>query len=263
VKGLLATTDVPAKTRILSALATLPPNVFSATLAKIGADDTDSMVTAAAGSMMKEAQPIAASILRGQQTIKTSKEFLPKGESQNTDWAEKFDQQLPATTFTLEGRTDPMGPYAVAQGMVKARYADLSAQLSDTSGKLNPERLTKAIDDVTGGMLDHNGRRLIAPARGMQQWQFDRVMYGVTDGDLAGVSTLSGEPITAEYLRNSARLESTRGGYFLTLGNRPLQPIYAYTGANTESPRKFVLDLRNRPMAVAPVPLMGSEGVSP
>jgi hypothetical protein len=47
--------------------------------------------------------------------------------------------------------------YGMAQGMVKARYADLSAQSADTTAKLDKNRLRQAVNDVTGGILDHNG----------------------------------------------------------------------------------------------------------
>ena len=98
----------------------------------------------------------------------------------------------------------------------------------------------------------------------MPQATFDRVMYGITDDDLAGVTTLGGQPITAGYLRGSAKLESVgEGRYSVLLGERPLQPVYAYRYANTESPQKFVLDLRNRPRGIAPVALMGGAGLSP
>jgi hypothetical protein len=264
VKAMLATPDPALHGRVLKALSALPPDLFSATLAKLGADDTDSMVTAAAGSMMRTASPIAESILRGQQTIKTAKEYLPKGDGETAAWALGLNDRLPASIFSLGGRTDATGGYAVAQGMVKARYADLSAQSADTTGKLNPDRLQQAVNDVTGGVLDHNGGKLIAPARGMPQSTFDRTMYGLTDADLPGVSTLNGQAVTSDYLRSSATLESVGDGrYFVKLGKDPMKPVYAYQGANTESPQKFMLDLRNRPLGVAPVALMGGAGMSP
>jgi hypothetical protein len=76
-------------------------------------------------------------------------------------------------------------------------------------------------------------------------------------GNPAAVTTLSGQPVTADYLfpgnlreSASATLESVgEGRYYVKLGQNALRPIYAYTGANTESPQKFVLDLRNRPLA--------------
>jgi hypothetical protein len=103
----------------------------------------------------------------------------------------------------------------------------------------------------------------------MDQTKFDKVMYGITDDDLAGVTTLSGEPVTFDFLfpggfcaLNVATLKSMgEGRYFVKLGKDPLRPIYAYTGANTESPQKFVLDLRNRPLGVTARPPFSTANV--
>jgi hypothetical protein len=405
VQGMLANPDPTVKGRVFNALSTLPEDVRNATLAKIGSGRPDLMVSVAAGSMMKAAPDVAASIIRGQQAAKTNPEFMPKGSGEEAALATEMDRRLPVSTFSLAARTDASGPYAVAQGMIKARYADLSAQSADASGKLNTDRLQQATDDVTGGILDHNGGKLIAPVRGMPQSVFDRTMAGITDADLGNaavvpatpesrlaanqpfvkagdqqystklapsdetsfrdwaaknkvpfdpenkqsdydmrgywkvsqdpaawkalqsqgkipsdmepagtkvdpndgkphypdywktpyhetfsnesqwandkaphwtdddklvtpdgrtvfddravaksnpqsVTTLNGAPVTADYLRNNATLESVGDGrYYVKLGKDPLRPVYAYQGANTEMPQKFMLDLRNRPMA--------------
>jgi hypothetical protein len=256
VQSMLANPDPAVKGRVFNGLSALPEDVRNATLAKIGSGRPDLMVSVAAGSMMKAAPDVAASIIRGQQVAKVNPEFMPKGTGEETAFSQEFDKRIPASTFSLAARTDVSGPYAVAQGMVKARYADLSAQSADTTGKLNTDRLQQAVDDVTGGILDHNGGKLIAPARGMPQSVFDRTMAGINDSDLAGVSTLNGEPISADYLRGAATLESVGDGrYYVKLGTNELKPIYAYNDVNTELPRKFMLDLRNRPLGVVPPPL--------
>lgn len=57
--------------------------------------------------------------------------------------------------------------------------------------------------------------------------------------------------------RCRATLESVGGGrYFVKFGADPLRPIYAYTDAFAfgQSPQKFMLDLRNRPMGPVPLP---------
>jgi hypothetical protein len=258
VQGMLANPDPAVKGKVFNALSALPEDIRNATLAKIGGGRPDLMVSVAAGSMMKGAPDIGSSIIRGQTAIAMDKGYVPAKGSEATAFDQKFDEHIPASTFGLAARTDVSGPYAVAQGMVKARYADLSAQSADTSGKLNADRLTQAVNDVTGGVLDHNGGKLIAPVRGMPQPIFDRTMAGITDGDLAGVSTLNGEKVDANYLRNNATLESVGDGrYYVKLGKDPLKPVYAYQGAATEAPQKFMLDLRNRPLGtVAPAMAM-------
>jgi hypothetical protein len=184
MQGMLASPDPAVKGRVFNALSVLPEDVRNATLAKIGKDRPELMVSVAAGSMMRNAPDVAASIMRGQQAIAIDKGYLPTKGSEATAFDQKLGEHLPASTFGLAARTDPSGPYVVAQGLVKARYADLSAQSADTTGKLNPDRLSQAVTDVTGGILDHNGGKLIAPARGMPQGTFDQVMYGITDADL-------------------------------------------------------------------------------
>jgi hypothetical protein len=82
----------------------------------------------------------------------------------------------------------------------------------------------------------------------MPQTQFDGVMASLSDNDLAGVTSLNGQPISAAYLRGQAQLQSADGPgrYYVTLGRDQTAPIYAYQNTNTERPNKFVLDLRGR-----------------
>lgn len=255
VQAMLANPDPAVKSRVFNALSTLPEDVRNATLSKIGSGRPDLMVSVAAGSMMNAAPDVASSIIRGQAAIAADKGYAPAKGAEATAFQTEFDKRLPASTFSLAARTDPSGPMAVAQGMVKARYADLSAQSADTSGKLNTDRLQQSVDDVTGGVLEHNGGKLLAPVRGMPQSTFDKTMYGITDADMAGVTTLNGQKVDANYLRDNATLESVGDGrYFVKLGKDPLRPVYAYTGANSDSPQKFMLDLRNRPAGATPPP---------
>lgn len=252
----LDTPNAELKGHIFAAIdAALPEDIRKATLAKIGEKRPDFMVASAAGGLMSSAPDIAQSILRGQAAIKADKEFWPKGATEEQAATDAVNKAMPPATFSLAARTDPMGPYATAHGMIKARYADLSAAANDASGKLNSARLTQAINDVTGGVLSHNGGTLIAPVRGMSQADFDRTLAGVTDADLAGVTTLNGAPVTADYLRGNAQLESIGDGkYLLRLGRDAAKPIYAYQGATGELPQKFVLNLRGRPLGPQPGP---------
>lgn len=262
VQAVLQASDPAGQAKIFAAITTLPEGVRNATLAKIGSEP-GLMTSAAASTLMREAPDVAQSILRGQQALKADPRYSPEKEGK-TDFAEELDKRMPAAAFSLAGRTDPLGPFATARNMVMARYADLSAQTGDSSGKLNNDRLQKAVDDVTGGVLDHNGGRLIAPRRGMPQKQFDGVLWGLKDTDMAGVTTLSGQAVSADYIRSSAQLESIGGGrYHVRLGSDPLKPVYAYSNANTEAPTKFVMDLRGRQSVPAPSPRVGDIGQAP
>jgi hypothetical protein len=119
--------------------------------------------------------------------------------------------------------------------------------------KVTEEMVKTAVNDVTGGTVDSNGQKIIAPRRGMTQEQFDATLYGLNDRDLEGAATLSGTPLTAQYVRDSAQLQSIADGrYLVKIGNG-----VAYQGVNTERPQPFILDLRNRqpPPNYRPYPL--------
>ena len=254
VQAALENPDPAVRARIFAALdQNLPEAVRNATLAKIGEKGPAAMISATAGALQREAPDIAASILRGQQAEQANKGYVPGQGAEHQAFTEHLGELLPPSIFSLAARTDPNGPMAVAAGAIKARYADLSALANDTSGKYNADRLEQAVTDVTGGVLEHNGQKLIAPSRGMTQGQFDMVMAGITDRDLASVSSLAGEPISADYLRQNAQLESIGSGrYLVRLGRDAARPIYAYQNANSEAPSKFVLDLRGRQPAALP-----------
>jgi hypothetical protein len=248
VKAALTNPDPAVKAHIYSGLATLPEDVRGATLRKLGGNSPREIAEAAAGSLMATAPDIAASIFRGNAAIKTDKRYDPEDEgtgSKQTYYAD-LDKAMPASVFTLQDRTDPNGAYAAMVNMVKARYADLGAQ-SPSGTTYSSDRLRQAVTDVTGGILTHNGGSIIAPSRGMSQGQFDGVIEGISGGDLADVRTLSGTPVTPDYVKRQAQLESVGDGkYFVRLGRDPTTPTYAYRGN-----QKFVLDLRGwNPLAV-------------
>src|SRR5690606_30139135 len=120
--------------------------------------------------------------------------------STKDDIASALDKALPAGTFSVAARTDPNGAWSIMRSAAMARAADLAA--SDPNFKeFSSDIIERAVNDVTGGVLTHNGAPLIAPVRGMPQAEFDRRLWSITDADLAGVATQSGRPVTAEYLR--------------------------------------------------------------
>jgi hypothetical protein len=234
------------------AMGTLSPDRRSATLRELGGNDPATMAKVAAGSLMTSAPDVAQSVMRGQNAIKADKQWAPDEQATasvgKSGYGADLDKNLPATIFNVNDRTNPAGAYATTTAMVRARYADLAAQAGDKA--YSPDRVAQAVSDVTGGVLAMNGGSFIAPVRGMDQGRFDGVMRGVADADLRDVTTLSGRPITADYLRSNGQLENAGDGkYFVRLGSDPSRPVYAYSGANSETPTRFILDLGNRPAA--------------
>jgi hypothetical protein len=249
IKGALATADAAGKARIYNDItAALPEGVRIATISQLTKDGHVATVEAFAGALSSEAPLIGESIMRGQQAIKADKRFDPYLDKKD-DFNSTFDKALPIATFGLTSRTDDKGAYATIKSAVRARYADLAAQAGDTSGEVKEERIRQAVTDVTGGVLHHNGGTLVAPRRGMDQSQFDGLIWNITDQDLFGVTTLSGTPVAADYLRSNARLENVGDGkYLLQLGKDPQRPIYAFMNARDPfgEPTPYVLDLKNR-----------------
>ena len=253
IKGILANPDPAAKAQVYGAIANLPEAVRSATLKALGGDNPKDMAQAAAGSLMRTAPDVAQSIFRGQGIMDTDKRFDPEGEGQQkAAYKTALDGVLPRNLFSEQDLSHKTGAYATTEQMVKARYADLVSQASpNPPAALQADVLKKAVDDVTGGVLSHNGGPLIAPARGMTQDRLDATVRGVTDSDLQGAMTLKGERVTSDYLQSTATLESAGDGkYFVKLDGNPLKPVYAY--AQPQLPpngdgkwSKFVLDLRN------------------
>jgi hypothetical protein len=85
----------------------------------------------------------------------------------------------------------------------------------------------------------------------MSQAQFDGVVWGLQDADMAGAQTSAGTAITADYLRGSAKLRARSDGqYYLQLNQDDAKPQYAAQKVGTP----FVLDLRNRKPGVMPAP---------
>lgn len=261
IHGALEAADPRGKARIYGDIAAaLPENVRHATLAKLGEKDPKAMVEVYAGSLYAQDPNVAESILRGQTAIKADVRNDPRHEdAKRMVFDAALDTVLPEGAFSVAGRTSANGAYATIKSAAIARYADLTAQDPNSKHDFSESRLQQAVTDVTGGVLTHNGGSLIAPRRGMNQAQFDATVWNLTDADLSGASTLSGTPVTADYLRSNARLESSGDGrYLVMLGRDPAKPIYAFQYANTESPVPFELDLRNRPIG-ASRPLTGSD----
>lgn len=205
-------------------------------------------VTMYAAGLFAQSPDIAASILRGASGVD---QYVPSSGAAKQSYDTQRATALPPAIFTTAGRLDENGPYAAMSAAIDARYAYLSAQANDASKNLSASRLKQAADDVTGGVLYHNGSPLVAPVRGMGQRELDGIVYGLTDKDMTGAQTSGGQKITADYLRSSAKLRSRADGvYYVQINQDDARPQYAVTEAGTP----FVLDLRNRKTAPRPAP---------
>lgn len=241
VNRMLATATPDQSTQLLGAMAaTLRPETYKATMAKLFASG-EGKAAAAAGALVPYNPQAAEGILRGQLLLKENPMLAPKKTDDNKLL---LDSMLPITAvapgyeasrqFLLESAT--------------ARYADLSHQAGDTSGEFNDTRMQQAITEVTGGMLVMNGHKVIAPQYGMSQDEFDKRLSGLTDADLAGAITSTGQRVTPDDLWSQGRLRAVADGRYILEFGRPESPTYVMRQPSPGTYRQsvFVLDLRSR-----------------
>lgn len=247
VKSLLSVGTPEQRTVFFQALSKMPDAVRNATLQQI-AQQPNGAVFAFAGGLSEQAPDVAESIIQGQNAIKADPKFVPSAGQDKLAYETQKTKALPLTAFNKAARMDPNGPYAAMSAAVDARYAYLSATSGDASGTANPKRLDQAVNDVTGGLVSHNGQQVIAPFRGATQEDFDGILAGVGEQDMAGVTTGNGTPVTPDFLRSSAKLHALgQGTYLVQLNLNDDAPLYA-----SRHGRPFVLDLNNREKAVVP-----------
>lgn len=221
----------------------LSTQTYMATMGAL-AGDANSRTTASAGALYQYNPQVAEGVLRGQALLKENPNFAPKKTDDNQT---SIDEILPPQAFGagLEGSRQMLLDSA------RARYADLSNSVGDTSGEFNQERMTQSINEVTGGMVDFNGQNIIAPKYGMSQGDFDGIVTNLTDDALAGAITSEGQQITARDLRSYGRLRAVGDGRYLLefgLENAPTfamsKPVMADSVTARAGGGAFVLDLR-------------------
>ncbi|WP_235906614.1 hypothetical protein [Brucella anthropi] len=222
----------------------LSMKTYMATMADL-AGDANARTSASAGALYQYNPQVAEGVLRGQALLKENPNYAPKKTDDNQA---SIDDILPPQAFGagLEASRQTLLESA------RARYADLSNTAGDTSGEFNDDRMTQAVNEVTGGMIDFNGQSIIAPRYGMNQEDFDKLMYSLSDDYLSDAITELGDPITASDLRRYGHLRAVGDGRYLVDFGKPGVPAYALSkpvlgDRVTEhvSTGAFVLDLRN------------------
>ncbi|MCC6194746.1 MAG: hypothetical protein IT518_09800 [Burkholderiales bacterium] len=160
----------------------------------------------------------AALVLEGAQLLNPPKDSgakpypLPKAS----------DLRYELNDITGEAFADaPEAREQIRQG-VDAVYAALSAQAGDYSAILDTERYRTAVDKVTGGIIDVNGRAIVKPYA-MPESEFLRTLGAVDAFDvemLGGVAGFSNAQ-AAEAIRDG-ELVNFGGGYAIRDGGRYL-----------------------------------------
>lgn len=182
-------------------------------------------------SSIPDGASVAAEILRGTTVRETTDGILPK---EATGYLRHIDAELgDAFVEDLSGRT--------RQQVVEATlnlYAARTYQAGKITDGYDDARLKQALHDVTGGIIEYNGRKIVAPARGMTERDFEAVLDRVTDDHLAAALHPTGRALTADLIRDDAEFTSAGAGrYFVHLNGKKV--------VRADDPsRAFVLDLR-------------------
>lgn len=236
------------KSSILAAISQLPDQMIEPTLRSLGEDKQSGELAFVAG-LHRESPVAALAVIRGQQALLANPKFAPKPEEWRSDAMEK---SLPLSIAAPERA----GIRQYIGAAVKSVYAGLSARDGDESGSLSQARLDEATGIVTGGLVEHNGSKLIPPARGMTQDQFDKVLWSLSDSDFSAAATKSGLRVTAQDVRRNFVLRGVADGrYALQARNSPAEWLYQppvlgrdidNTAGGYQGEQRFILDLKGR-----------------
>lgn len=141
------------------------------------------------------------------------------------------------------------------QDAALALYAYAANDAGDRSAIIDGERLSQALDSVTGGLVTWNGVKTLAPRRGMDDDAFARVMDSLTDEGLARYGngqpvTLSGHPVTAQHIRDYGTLAVVGPSrYAVLLRGAPLMAAGRDGGLDGG---RYAIDLSRVPVAPEP-----------
>ncbi len=207
--GLLETATAAERLSVIDAFRdALPPAQFRAVLEKV-TGKTAPTVALAAG-LSSEDRVVAERILKGLELARADPKLLPQ---QDADWRETVSRDLGRAFGHLPGYLQ------AARGAVRATYAALSAEEGDLTATLDEDRLQRAIELVTGGLVEWKGAPLPPPVRGMDQDAFDTLMEQLTDEDLGPPETrgrlADGRPVGAETVRDFGELLPIGDGRYL------------------------------------------------
>ena len=132
-----------------------------------------------------------------------------------------------------------MNPDAVRlqNNAIMAHYVGLTANKPDRTS-IDTTMLDKAITDVVGRTMTHNGATTIIP-REIEPYQFRNGVAAITPADVASLQpTASGQPITAEVVRQNGQLMPTGDGKYQVRIPDPRRPgiTVQLIDANTRRP---------------------------
>tara|TARA_R110000868_G_scaffold411706_1_gene707818 strand:- start:37169 stop:40201 length:3033 start_codon:yes stop_codon:yes gene_type:complete len=250
--------------KTMQALSQIPaehiPGIATA-LAGKGAGDQLSRSYAAALSFYADRDPasreIGNQILQGARIIKEGGDGSRKPAVTSDAWQAQMQDRV----GNLLRDADPR-QMGVISDAVASVYVYQMNRAGRQGEKTDTDILNSAIKAVVGEPVVRNGQAFLPPVRGMTSYDVDKALRSLSDGDLAGLQTMEGTPITADVIQRRGALTNGRNGegwYFVRIpdprAGGDLQPVVNADGS------PFQLDLRplmeraaRFPEGMAPLP---------
>jgi hypothetical protein len=217
----LDTADPAGQAKIFHGLAGLPPemipHVAAAIAGKPDASDPLSRSYAAAlsfyGQRDPQSQAVGDQILGGAALIKAFGKSDKKAPATDPAWQQALQKKMGNTFRDMGAKVPP-----VIEDAIASVYTYQMHRAGKQGETIDTDTMNAAMDAVIGKTITHNGQ-MVLPPKGVDTYAFDNAVRSISDGDLDGLKTTEGQPITAEALRRSGILTNTgkEGEYFVRI----------------------------------------------
>jgi len=250
--------------KTMQALAQIPaehiPGIATA-LAGKGPGDQLSRSYAAALAFYADRNPVsretANQILQGAKIIKDGGDGSRKPAATSDAWQTAMQDRM--SNLLRDADPRQMGVIADAVASVYVYQMNRAGRQGE---KTDTDILDSAIKAVVGEPVVRNGQAMLPPVRGMTAYDVDKALRSLSDGDLEGLRTMEGTPITASVIQRRGILSNGRNGegwYFVRIpdpraGGDP-RPVMNADGSLYQLDLRPLMERAARlPEGLAPLP---------
>lgn len=222
IKTTLENAPPEQQAKTMQALAQIPPEHIpgiATALAGKGAGDQLSRSYAAAFSFYADRDPasreVGNQILQGAKIIKDGGDGSRKPAVTSDAWQTALQERV----GNLLRDADPRQMSVIADAVASV-YVYQMNRAGRQGEKTDTDILNSAIKAVVGEPVVLHGQAFLPPVRGMTSYDVDKALGSLSDGDLDGLRTQEGTPITAAVIQNRGILTNGRNGegwYFVRI----------------------------------------------
>lgn len=208
--------------KTMQALAQIPaahiPGIAAA-LAGKGPGDQLSRSYAAALAFYADRDPVSREtgnqILQGAKIIKDGGDGSRKPAVTSDAWQALQQERVGNLLIDADPKQKALITDAIA-----SVYVYQMNRAGRQGEKTDIDILDKAIKAVVGEPVVRNGQAFLPPIRGMTAYDVDKALRSLSDGDLDGIRTEEGQPVTADVIQRRGVLTNGRNGegwYFVRI----------------------------------------------